>query len=71
MIAQEAVMGSRAAMQALVPGRVVLVTNPGTGLSELGIVCGSLGSGGGRGSALGVSTSSAGGQLLVSSTTSF
>lgn len=34
-------MGSRAAMQALVPGRVVLVTNSSSGLSELGAICGS------------------------------
>ena len=33
-------MGSRAASQALVPGRVVLVTNRSTGLPELGAVCG-------------------------------
>ena len=33
-------MGSRAAMQALVPGRVVLVTNRSTGLPELGAICG-------------------------------
>jgi hypothetical protein len=33
-------MGSRAAMQALVPGRVVLVTDRSTGLPELGAVCG-------------------------------
>jgi hypothetical protein len=32
-------MGSRAAMQALVPGRVVLVTDASSGLSELGAVC--------------------------------
>lgn len=37
---QESVMGSRAAMQALVPGRVVLVTDRSTGLPELGAVCG-------------------------------
>jgi hypothetical protein len=33
-------MGSRNAMQALVPGRVVLVTNSSSGLPELGAICG-------------------------------
>ncbi|CAL8471306.1 g10848 [Coccomyxa elongata] len=37
---QESVMGSRNAMQALVPGRVVLVTNSSSGLPELGAICG-------------------------------
>ncbi len=40
MLLQESVMGSRAAMQALVPGRVVLVTNSSSGLPELGAICG-------------------------------
>ena len=33
-------MGSRAASQALVPGRVVLLTNPASGLPELAALCG-------------------------------
>ena len=34
-------MNSRAAAQALVPGRVVLIADRSSGLTELGVVCGS------------------------------
>lgn len=38
---QEAVMSSRGAQQALVPGRMVVTLNQRSGLPELGVVCGS------------------------------
>ncbi|KAL0030068.1 hypothetical protein WJX79_004816 [Trebouxia sp. C0005] len=38
---QEAVMSSRGAQQALVPGRMVITLNQRSGLPELGVVCGS------------------------------
>ena len=37
---QEAVMATRPAQQALVPGRAVLVSNPVNGMSELGVILG-------------------------------
>lgn len=39
-IVQEAVMNSRGAQQALVPGRMVITLNQRSGLPELGVVCG-------------------------------
>lgn len=41
-------MATRGAQQALVPGRVVLVRHRASGLSELGVVCGSAAAGVGR-----------------------
>lgn len=57
---QAEVMGTRAAQQALAPGRVLLLCAPGSGVTELGVICadapeggssggGSSGLGGGRG----------------------
>ena len=39
-------MGTRGAQQALVPGRVVVLHDTRTGLSELGVVCGTPPAGG-------------------------
>lgn len=39
---QESVMNSRAAAQALVPGRVIMLADRSSGLTELGVVCGSV-----------------------------
>jgi len=47
--AQDSIMATRGAQQALVPGRVVLVRHPASGLPELGAVCGApAGAGAGR-----------------------
>lgn len=35
-------MGTRAAAQALVPGRVVVIADSASGLAELGVICGAL-----------------------------
>ena len=35
-------MGSRAAAQALAPGRVVLMADSSSGLAELGVICGAV-----------------------------
>ena len=35
-------MNSRAAAQALVPGRVIMLADKSSGLTELGVVCGSV-----------------------------
>jgi len=48
-------MATRGAQQALVPGRVVLMRHPASGLSELGVICGAP-AGGGR--SMGLATSS-------------
>lgn len=42
-------MGTRGAQQALVPGRVVVLHDSRTGLSELGVVCGTPPAGGSSG----------------------
>ena len=42
-------MGTRGAQQALVPGRVVVLHDSRTGLSELGVVCGTPPAGGASG----------------------
>lgn len=59
------VMATRAAQQALTNGRVVLVSDRGTGLTELGVVCapeeGGGGSGGKRGAQRGGGGSGFGG----------
>lgn len=39
---QESVMGTRAAAQALVPGRVVVIADSASGLAELGVICGAV-----------------------------
>ena len=41
-------MATRGAQQALVPGRVVMVRHRASGLSKLGVVCGSAAAGVGR-----------------------
>ena len=35
-------MNSRAAAQALVPGRVIMIADKSSGLTELGVICGSV-----------------------------
>ena len=57
---QESVMGSRAAVQALVPGRVVLLTDAASGLPELAAICGAPPGNHSRGIQLGSASASAG-----------
>ena len=42
LLLQESVMGSRAAAQALAPGRVLLMADSSSGLTELGVICGAV-----------------------------
>ncbi len=35
-------MNSRAAAQALVPGRVIMIADKSSGLTELGVICGAV-----------------------------
>ena len=62
---QDKVIGSRAAQQALVPGRLVLLTDSTSRLPELAVICGAPPSVSGRG--LLSNTTSSGISLLPSS----